>query len=250
MNITVVGGTGMIGRRLVALLRQQGHEVVTAARSTGVDTFSGDGLTDALACADVVVDVSNSGYADAPDMRAFFNVSTRNILKGGSGAGIAHFVALSAVGANRLHGGYFEAKKAQEDIILGGDIPYSIVRSTPFFEYVYKITDAGGAGDDIRLPPVLMQPIAADDVVKALALIAVSRPANAIIEIAGPDRDTLPDMAVAILTANEDMRRVIVDEEAPYFGARFQKEPLTGGEQRRFSSTSFADWLRAWIAVD
>ncbi len=248
MKITVIGGTGLIGRRLAARLREAGHDVVAAARSTGVDTISGDGLAEALDGADAVVDASNSGYGAAADMQRFFVASTANVLAAADAASVGHFVALSAVGADLLRGGYFQAKRGQEEGVLGAGIPFTIVRSTPFFEFVYKIVDASGEGDRMRLAPVFMQPIAADDVVEALVGIVTGPPANGIIEIAGPDRFRLADLALAILTANEDARWISVDPDALYFGARFEGEPLTGSPLPRIAPTGFEDWLREWIA--
>lgn len=248
MKITIIGGTGLIGRRLVRLLHEQGHDVVAAARSTGVDTVSGRGLAEALEGADVVVDASNSGYGDAADMQRFFAASSANLLAAARAASVAHVVALSAVGADLLKGGYFRAKHGQEEQIQNGGVPFTIMRSTPFFEFVYKIVDAGGAGDRMRLPPVHMQPIAADDVVSALSRIVTDQPVNGIVEIAGPDRFILADLALAILTANEDPRSISVDPLALYFGARFEGEALTGGSEPRPEPTRFEDWLRAWIA--
>lgn len=248
MKITIIGGTGLIGRRLAARLREEGHDVVAAARSTGVDTIGGHGLAEALKGADVVVDASNPGYGDAADMRRFFAQSSANVLAAARAASVRHVVALSAVGADLLKGGYFQAKRGQEELILGGGIPFTIVRSTPFFEFVYKIVDACGEGDQMRLPPVHMQPIAADDVVGALARIVTNQPENGIIEIAGPNRFSLADLALAILTANEDPRWISVDPDALYFGARFEGEALTCDRGPRVASTRFEDWLREWIA--
>lgn len=247
MEITIVGGTGLIGRRLAARLRDEGHDVVAAARSTGVNTISGEGLAEALEGADVVVDASNSGYGDAADMRRFFAASSDNILTAARAASIGHFVALSAVGSDTLKGGYFQAKRGQEERILDAGVPFTIVRSTPFFEFVYKIVDAGGDGDRMRLAPVTMQPIAADDVVAALAGFVTEPPVNDIVEIAGPDRFSLADLALEILTANEDPRWISVDPDALYFGAQFDGEPLTC-DRPLLAPTRFDDWLREWIA--
>lgn len=249
MKITIIGGTGLIGRRLARSMREQGHDVVVAARAKGVDTVSGRGLAEAVEGAEVVVDASNSGYGDAADMQRFFAVSSANIAAAARAAAVRHVVALSAVGADLLAGGYFRAKLGQEARIAEGGVPFTIVRSTPFFEFVYKIVDAGGEGDRMRLPPVTMQPIAADDVVRALARIATEPPANGVVEIAGPDRFALAELGLAMLTANEDSRAISVDPDALYFGARFEGESLTGGAQPRLAPTRFEDWLRDWIAL-
>lgn len=248
MKITILGGTGLIGRRLAAELRGQGHEAVAAARSTGVDLVTGDGLAEALADAEVVVDASNPGYADAAAMERFFAASGASLAAAAREAGVRHLVALSAVGADGIDGGYYRAKRLQETRLRDAGLPYTIVRSTPFYEFIYKIVDAGGEGDTVRLPPVHMQPIGADDVAAALARIALGGAANGVVEIAGPDRYRLSDLALTILTANEDPRSIAVDPEALYFGARFDGEALTG-EHPRFAHTSFEDWLRGWFAT-
>lgn len=248
MKITVIGGTGLVGRQLVERLRQQGHDVVVAARSTGVNIVTGEGLAEAVEGARIVIDASNSGYARADDMAHFFAVAGRRLLRAEREAGVAHHVVLSAVGANRLHGGYFVAKKEQEALVRESGLGFTIVRSTPFFEFIYKIVDAGGEGDSVRIPPVQMQPIASADVAAALADIALKSPVGVVVEVVGPDRRTLPDLALEILTANEDPRRIVVDPDAIYFGARFEGEPLVGGERPRTAPLDFESWLRAWIA--
>lgn len=248
MKITILGGTGLIGRRLATLLRAQGHDVVAAARSTGVDLVTGKGLGDALAGADAVIDASNSGYANVADMEKFFAASSANLLAAARDAGVAHLVALSVVGADTLAGGYYRAKRGQEQQILHAGISFTIVRSTPFFEFVYKIVDAGSEGQFIRIPPVHMQPIAADDVAAALSRIALDQPANAVVEIAGPERYALADLALEILTANEDPRYIVIDPDALYFGAHFDGEPLTGMNPL-LGKISFEQWLREWFAM-
>lgn len=244
MNITVIGGTGLIGRALVSRLRQLGQDAIAASPSTSVDTLTGEGLAQALERADVLVDVSSSGYSDAGEMERFFEASGARLIAAERAAGVRHHVVLSVVGAGRLGSGYFRAKAAQERIVFGSGLPFTIVRSAPFFEYLYNIVDAGGAGDDIRLPPLLMQPIAADDVAKALSWISLQSPVNAVVEIGGPENHRLPALAEEILTANEDPRRVIVDADATYFGARVGDEPLTAEEYPRFAPMRFETWLR------
>lgn len=248
MKITVIGGTGLVGRQLVERLRKQGHEVVAAARSTGVNVVTGEGLVEAMEGARIVVDASNSGYARADDMTQFFAAAGRRLLRAEREAGVSHHVALSAIGANRLNGGYFVAKKLQEELVRQSGLAFTIVRSTPFFEFIYKIVDAGGEGDTIRIPPVQMQPVASADVAAALLDIALDSPAGGVVEVIGPERRSLPDLALEILTANEDPRRIVVDPEALYFGARFEDEPLVGGERPRMAPVDFESWLRAWIA--
>lgn len=244
MKIIVIGGTGMIGSKLVRQLKQAGHDGVAASPSTGVDTVTGAGLAQVLEGADAVVDVSSSGYFDAADMQRFFEASVPHLLASEREAGVAHHVTLSAVGVDRVNSGYFLAKGAQEDMVVASDIPFTIVRSTPVFEYIYNIVDKGGEGGVVRLPPVRIQPIAADDVARALLRVALGRPANGILEVAGPVTYRLPDLAEEVLTAFEDSRTIVEDEDAPYFGARIGGEPLTGGDHPRFASTSFEDWLR------
>ncbi len=248
MKITILGGTGLIGRRLATLLREQGHDVTAAARSTGVDLVTGKGLAEAVAGAEAVIDASNSGYAQIKDMETFFTASSANLVAAVRDAGVGHLVALSVVGADTLAGGYYHAKRSQEQQIAGVEIPYTIVRSTPFFEFVYKIVDAGGEGAFVRLPPVHMQPIAADDVAAALSRVAQAQPANGVVEIAGPERYSLSDLALEILTANEDPRYIVVDPDALYFGASFDGEPLTGTNPE-VGKVSFEDWLRDWFAI-
>ncbi|MBA3940289.1 MAG: NmrA family transcriptional regulator [Sphingopyxis sp.] len=248
MKITILGGTGLIGRRLAALLRAQGHEVTAAARSTGVDLVTGQGLAAAVSGADVVVDASNAGYAQIDEMERFFTASTAHLVAAVRDAGVPHLVALSAVGVDTLAGGYYRAKRSQELQIVEAGLAYTIVRSTPFFEFVYKIVDAGGEGELVRLPPVQMQPIAADDVAAALARVAFEPPAGDVVEVAGPGRYSLSELALEILTANEDPRYIVVDPDALYFGAAFDGEPLTGTNPR-VGKIRFDDWLRDWFAM-
>jgi len=244
MKVVVVGGTGLIGAKVVEQLKQAGHEVVVAARSTGVDVATGTGLADALRGAEIVIDVSNSGYFEAAEMQLFFEEAGANLFGAERAANVCHHVALSAVGVDRLSSGYFGAKKAQEDLIAASGIPFTIVRSTPFFEYLYKVVDQGGEGDTLRLPNILIQPVAGDDVARALVRTALARPANGIVEMAGPETFALPSLAQEILTANEDCRTVIADPDAAYFGAQIGNTSLVGGDHPRFGPTRFEDWLR------
>jgi len=249
MKILVVGGTGMIGARLVERLRRNGHEVVAAARSTGVDIVTGKGLAAALEGAEVVVDTSNAGYFDAMDMQRFFEASGATLLTAERGAGILHHVTLSAIGVGRLDRGYFRAKRAQEEIAAASGIPFTIVRATPFYEYIYNLIDEGGDGGVIHLPPIRIQPIAADDVAEALLRVAIEPPVGGLVEIAGPDEYWLPALGEEILTANEDGRTILPDRDARYFCAQLGEETLVGGAGARLGGTIFDDWLRGCLAL-
>lgn len=249
MRIVVIGGTGLIGSRLVEALRDRNHEVAAASRATGVDTITGEGLADALAGAQLVIDASNSPSIDKDIALAFFETSGRNLLSAEQTAGIQHHVALSAVGTDRLpNSGYFRAKMAQETLIRASGIPYTILRSTPFFEYITGIVENAADGSAIRISPAAVQPVAADDVVVALCDAALGRPQNSDLEIVGPDRFRLDELAEEILAANEDARQVIADAQALYFGAVLQDDTLVPGDHPRFAPTRFEDWLRLYIA--
>lgn len=249
MKMVVVGGTGQIGRKVVRQLESGGHQAIAAARATGVNVATGQGLDAALEGADVVVDVSNSGYFEAAEMQRFFETAGTTLLAAERRHDVRHHVALSAVGAGQLDSGYFRAKQAQEALVLASGLPFTIVRSTPFYEYLYKVVDQGGDGETLRLPPVLLQPIAGADVAGALVRAALAAPSNQIVELAGPDTYLLPAIAEEILTANEDCRRVSVDPKAPYFGAEMNGAALVGGDHPRFGPTSFDDWLRRSLEV-
>ena len=245
MKITVIGGSGLIGSKLVRKLREQGHEAIAASRNSGVNTLTGEGLAEALKGASVVVDVSNSpSWEDAAVMK-FFETSTRNLLAYEAAAGVGHHVALSVVGSERLlESGYFRAKIVQEDLIKGSPIPYSIIRATQFFEFVKGIADFSTDGDTVRLPPALIQPIAADDVVSALGKIAVALPMNGTIEIAGPEQFRLNELIRQGLSARNDPREVVADPHARYYGVELSESTLVPGDDAWFSQTRFADWLR------
>lgn len=226
MRIVVVGGTGLVGAKLVRQLSAAGHEAVVAARSSGVDILTGAGLDRALGGAAAVIDVSNPGYADPAAMLRFFEVAGATLLATERVAGIAHHVAFSAIGAERIGSGYYRAKNAQEALVAGSDIPFTIVRSTPLFEYIHDILYAGRTQGEVRVPPLRVQPIATDDAARVLAEVALREPANAVVEVAGPNIYALPDLAARMLTADEDYRPVLVDAEARFFGARLGEEAL------------------------
>jgi uncharacterized protein YbjT (DUF2867 family) len=244
MKIVIIGGTGLIGSKLVRKLREQGHQAVPASPDTGVNTLTGAGLADVLAGAQVVVDVSNSPSFEDAAVLTFFETSTRNLLDAEAAAGVRHHVALSVVGTERLsESGYFRAKIAQEKLIRGSSIPYSIVHATQFFEFVKAIADAATDGNTVRLAPVLIQPMAADDVASAVARIAVGSPVNGIVEVAGPEQFRLDELIRRGLTARNDPRQVVADPQARYFGAVLGERTLLPGDDARLGETPFADWL-------
>jgi uncharacterized protein YbjT (DUF2867 family) len=244
MKIVVIGGSGLIGTKLVRHLRQHGHEVVAASPSSGVNTLTGEGLAKALAGAQVVVDVANSPSFEDAAVLKFFETSGRNLLAAEVAAGVGHHVALSVVGADRLaDSGYMRAKVAQEGLIRSAGIPYTIVRATQFFEFVRAIAGSGADGDTIRLPPALMQPVAAEDVSAALAEIAVSQPANGTVELAGPELIRMDELVRRFLAATQDKRRVTADAQARYYGAVVDDRSLTPGDNPRLGPTRFEDWL-------
>ncbi len=245
MKIVVIGGTGLIGSKLVTKLEEQGHEAVAASPASGVDTLTGDGLAEALAGAAVVVDVSNSPSFEDAAVLEFFETSTRNLLAAEAAAGVGHHVALSVVGTERLsESGYFRGKIAQEQLIRSGSIPYSIVHATQFFEFVKSIAATATDGDTVRLAPVLIQPIAADDVARAVGRVAVGAPVNGIVEVAGPEQWRLDELIRRGLTARNDQRTVVADPHARYFGAEVSERTLVPGEGARLGETRFEDWLR------
>jgi uncharacterized protein YbjT (DUF2867 family) len=242
MKIVVVGGSGLIGSKLVAALEERGHQTVAASPDTGVNTLTGEGLADALAGASVGVDVSNAPSFEDATLLEFFDTSTRILLAAEAAAGVRHHVALSVVGTERLsESGYFRAKLAQEELIKQSSIPYSIVRATQFFEFLDRIAADATDGNTVRLPPALIQPIAADDVASALGRVCVGPPVNGIVEIAGPDRFLLDELIRARLGASGDPREVIIDPEAAYFGITPGERTLLPGDNARIAHTRYAD---------
>jgi uncharacterized protein YbjT (DUF2867 family) len=244
MKIVVIGGTGRIGAKVVAGLQALGHQAIAAAPNTGVNTITGEGLTEALAGAKVVVDVANSPSFEDAAALDFFQTSGRNLLAAEQAAGVGHHVALSVVGTERLQAsGYFRAKLAQEALIEASPVPYTILRSTQFFPFVAGILESGAVGDEARLPTALVQPIAADDVADALVEIAMDAPLNGMTEIAGPRAIRLDAFARAYLDAVHDARKVVADPAAPYFGARLDDASLMPGPHPRLGRVTLDDWL-------
>jgi uncharacterized protein YbjT (DUF2867 family) len=244
MKIVVIGGSGLIGKKVVMNLRQRGHEVVAASPSSGVNTVTGEGLAQALAGARVVVDVANAPSWEDSAVVAFFWTSGRNLLAAEAAAGVGHHVALSVVGTERLlASGYFRAKLAQEKLIKASPIPYTIVRATQFFEFVGGIAQLATEGQTVRVPPVMMQPIAADDVVAVMAEVALAEPLNGTVELAGPEPILQDDLVRRFLNATGDARTVITDPKALYYGIAVNDQSLTPGDRPRLGSTRFEDWL-------
>jgi uncharacterized protein YbjT (DUF2867 family) len=244
MKIVVIGGSGLIGSNIVHRLGLNSHEAVVASPSTGVNTITGQGLAEVLEGAQVVVDVANSPSFEDRAVLEFFETSGRNLLAAEADAGVEHHVALSIVGTDRLpENGYFRAKLAQEDLIKASKIPYTILRATQFFEFIAGIVNSGADGDTIRLSPALIQPIAADDVSAVLADLAVGAPVNGIVEVAGPDRFPLDELARKFLAARHDKRQVIADVHARYFGSELNDRSLVAEGNPRIGSTRFHNWL-------
>ena len=244
MKIVVIGGSGLIGKKVVTNLRQRGHEVVAASPSSGVNAVTGEGLAHALAGAQVVVDVANAPSWEDNAVLAFFETSGRNLLAAEAAAGVGHHVALSVVGTDRLlASGYFRAKMAQEKLIKASSIPYTIVRATQFFEFVGGIAQFSTEGQTVRLPPVLMQPIAADDVAAVVAEVALAAPLNGTFDLAGPEPIRQDDLGRRFLNATGDARTVVTDPTALYYGITVNDQSLTPGEHPRLGPTRFQDWL-------
>lgn len=250
MRIVVVGGSGLIGSRLVMRLRERGHEAVNASPDTGVNSLTGEGVSEALGDADVVVDVSNSPSFEAAAALSFFETSTGKLLAAEAAAGVRHHVALSVVGTERLsESGYLRAKIAQESLITDSSIPYSIVHATQFYEFVMAIADAATDGNTVHLAPVLAQPMAADDVASAVAQVAVGAPRNGMVEIGGPEQFRLDELVRDTLRTRADPRDVVTDADARYFGARVSERTLVPGEDARLGATRYEDWLHDALAA-
>jgi len=245
-KIVVIGGTGLIGSKVVERLNEQGFEAVAAAPNTGVNTLTGEGLPEILEGASVVVDVSNSPSFENDAVMKFFTASTANLLKYEAAAGVKHHVALSIVGVDGLpESGYMRAKVAQEKLIKESPIPYSIVHATQFFEFIKRIADEATEGDSVRIPPVLFQPMAADDVAAAVGKIAAGDPLNTIVEIAGPEVFRFDELIRDGLKAKKDPRTVVADPEARYFGAVLGERSLVPGDDAQLAQTRLDDWMAA-----
>jgi len=244
MKFVIIGGSGLIGSKVVVRLREQGHEAVPASPDTGVNTLTGQGLADVLQGASVVVDVSNSPSFEATAVMNFFMTSTRNLLKYAAAAGVRHYVALSVVGTERIPDSpYLQAKNVQETLIKGAGIPYSIVHATQFFEFVQRIADEATDGTTVRLPPVLIQPMAADDVAEAVGRVAMGAPVNGTVEVAGPEQFRFDELIRQGLQARHDTRTVVADPHATYFGAALDERSLIPAENARLGEIHFQEWL-------
>lgn len=248
MKIVIIGGTGLIGSKTVTRLIAQGHEVVAASPNTGVDTITGKGLAEALEGAEVVIDLANSPSFADQDVLDFFGTSGRNLLAAEAGAGVKHHVALSVVGTERLQeSGYFRGKLLQERLIKESGIPYTIVHSTQFMEFLGGIVQSGTVGTTVHLSPAFVQPIASDDVADVMAEVALAPPANGTIEIAGPERSRLSDLVARYLKAISDERTVTADPEAKYFGARLDDLSLVSNDDPRLGRITFEDWFKTAV---
>ncbi|EJM83461.1 MULTISPECIES: SDR family oxidoreductase [unclassified Pseudomonas] len=244
MKIVVIGGTGLIGSKLVNNLRERGHDVLAAAPSTGINSITREGLAEAMDGADIVVDVANAPSWEDQAVLDFFETSSRNLLAAEAAAGVRHHVALSIVGSERLpENGYFRAKVAQENLIKASSIPYTILRATQFFEFVGGIAQSAAVGEEICLSPALIQPLASDDVVAALTEVTLQTPVNGTLEVAGPEAMPLDELVRRFLRATEDTRKVVPDVHARYFGAVLDDQSLTPGKHPRLGAIRFEDWL-------
>jgi uncharacterized protein YbjT (DUF2867 family) len=244
MKIVVIGGTGLIGSKTVAILRQGGHEVLAASPNGGVNTITGEGVNEAVAGAQVVIDLANSPSFEDKAVLEFFETSGRNLLAAEAAASVRHHVALSIVGIDRSDNGYFRAKVAQEKLIGASSIPYTIIRSTQFMEFLGGIADSSADGKTVRLPPVLFQPIAADDVAASVAEVALAPPRNGTVEIAGPGRAPFNEIVARYLEAVGDPREVVRDPEARYWGGRVEERSLVPLGEARLGRIGLDEWLR------
>src|SRR5712672_454021 len=244
MKIVVIGGTGLIGSKTVTILRQGGHEVVAASPNTGVNSITGEGLKEAMAGTQVVIDLANSPSFEDKAVLEFFQISGRHLLPAEGAAGVRHHVALSIVGIDRSDNGYFRAKLAQEKLIVASGIPYTIIRSTQFLEFLGAIADSGMDGNVVRISPGLFQPIAAGDVAAIVADVALAAPRNGIVEIAGPERAPFNEIVARYLKAVGDPREVVRDPEARYYGGRVEERSLVPLGDARLGSIGFDEWLR------
>jgi uncharacterized protein YbjT (DUF2867 family) len=246
MKIVIIGGTGLIGRKLAAKLESGGHDVVAASPSTGVNSLTGEGLKEALTGADVVVDVTNSPSFEDNAVMEFFRTSTGQLLSAAAAAGVCHYIALSVVGSDRIRdSGYLRAKRVQEGLIEASGVPYTVLRATQFFEFLKAITDGGTKGNVVHMPPSNFQPVAADDVAATLAEIATAQPKNGVVELAGPEASSMAEFIQRFLSSVGDERKVIPDPNAKYFGAVLDKDGLAPTGKFIAGPTRFADWARA-----
>jgi uncharacterized protein YbjT (DUF2867 family) len=244
MKIVVIGGSGLIGSKIVAILRRGGHEVVAASPRSGINSITGEGLKDAMAGAQVVIDLANSPSFEDKAVLEFFETSGRNLVAAEAAAGVRHHLALSIVGTDRTSNGYFRAKVAQENLIKSSGIPYTIIRSTQFLEFLGAIADSGVDGNVVRISPGQFQPIAADDVAAIVADLALAAPRMGIVEIAGPERAPFHEFVARYLKAVGDSRKVVSDPEARYFGGRVEERSLVPLGDARLGRVGFDDWLR------
>src|SRR5258708_28720813 len=245
MKIVVIGGSGLIGSKLVTKVGGQGHEAIAASPQSGVTSITGEGLAEALKAASVVVDVTNSPSWEDAAVLTFFETSTRNLLASGAAAGVKHHVALSVVGTERLlASGFFRAKMAQENLIKASSIPYTIIRATQFFEFVKGIADFATEGNKVSLPSALIQPMSADDVASAVGRIATGAPANGMVEVGGPEKFHLAELARQYLAATKDPREVIADPKGRYYGVEIGERTLLPGDAAQLSETRFETWLK------
>jgi uncharacterized protein YbjT (DUF2867 family) len=244
MKIVVIGGSGLIGSKVVSDLRARGHEAIAASPASGVNTITGEGLAQALSGAQVVVDVANSPSFEDKAVLEFFETSGRNLFAAEIAAGVAHHVALSVVGTDRLaESGYFRGKIAQEKLIRASGVPYTIVQSTQFLEFLGGIAQSGTEGDTVRLSPAYIQPISSDDIALAVADCALGKPLNSVVEVAGPERVRLSDLVQRYLSATHDPRKVVEDQHARYFGAKLHDDTLVPGPNPRLGAVNFDMWF-------